>query len=36
LNRETYVQEILKQGAKRAEVIAQSTMEEVRKKMGLI
>jgi len=36
LNRETYVQEILKQGAKKAEVIAQFTMEEVRKKMGLV
>ena len=36
LNREVYVQEILKNGAKRAEVIAKSTMEDTRKKMGLI
>ena len=36
LNREVFVQEILKNGAKRAEVIAKSTMEDVRKKMGLI
>lgn len=35
LNREVYVQEILKNGAKRAEVIARSSMEDVRKKMGL-
>jgi tryptophanyl-tRNA synthetase len=36
LTREVYVREILSQGQKRAEVIAQSTMNEVRKKMGLI
>ncbi len=32
--REVYVQEVLNQGAKRAQVIAQSTMAEVKKKMG--
>ncbi len=36
LSREVYIKEILEQGRKRAEIIAQSTMEEVRKKMGLI
>ncbi|MFC1789623.1 tryptophan--tRNA ligase [Patescibacteria group bacterium] len=36
LQREVYVQEILKKGAGRAETIAQSTMQDVRKKMGLI
>jgi len=36
LTREVYVKEILSQGQKRAQVIAQSTMKEVRKKMGLI
>ena len=36
LSREVYVKEILSQGAKRAEVIAQSTLEEVKKKMGLV
>ena len=35
LAREVYVKEILEQGRKRAEVIAQSTMQDVRKKMGL-
>ena len=35
LSREVYVREILTQGAKRANVIAQSTITEVRKKMGL-
>lgn len=35
LDREVYVQEILKQGVKRAKVIAQITITEVRKKMGL-
>ena len=35
LTREVYVKEILKQGTKRAQVLAQSTMQEVRKKMGL-
>ena len=33
--REVYVREILEQGAKKAKVIAQSTMTEVRKKMGI-
>jgi len=36
LMREVYVKEILEQGKKRARVIAQSTMQEVRQKMGLI
>ncbi len=36
LQREVYIKEILEQGRKRAQTIAQSTMEEVRKKMGLI
>jgi tryptophanyl-tRNA synthetase len=35
LAREVYVKEILEQGRKRAQVIAQSTMQDVRKKMGL-
>ncbi|PIV43638.1 MAG: tryptophan--tRNA ligase [Candidatus Nealsonbacteria bacterium CG02_land_8_20_14_3_00_40_11] len=35
LSREVYVKEILEQGRKRAEILAQSTMNEVRKKMGL-
>jgi len=35
LSREVYVKEILEQGRKRAQIIAQSTMQEVRKKMGL-
>lgn len=35
-NREIYIEEILKQGAKKAQVIAQSTLSEVKKKMGLI
>ncbi len=35
LTREVYVQEILKQGQARALIIAQSTMAEVRSKMGL-
>jgi len=34
-SRKVYVQEILKVGAKRAETIAQSTMTQVRKNMGL-
>ena len=34
--REVYVKEVLNQGAKRAQTIAQSTMQEVKKKMGLI
>ena len=36
LLREVYVQEILNQGEKRAQVIAQSTMQEVKRKMGLL
>jgi len=36
LLRKVYVQEILDQGKRRAQVIAQSTMKNVRKKMGLI
>jgi len=36
LSREVYVKEILKRGKERAQVIAKSTMEEVKKKMGLI
>ena len=36
LSREVYVKEILEQGTKRAQTIAQSTMQEVKKKMGLI
>ena len=35
LAREVYVKEILEQGRKRAQIIAQSTLEEVRHKMGL-
>ena len=34
--REVYVKEIIEQGRKRAEMIAQETMKEVRKKMGLV
>ncbi|MFA5355337.1 MAG: tryptophan--tRNA ligase [Candidatus Paceibacterota bacterium] len=36
LSREVYIEEILKRGSKRAENIAQSTMQDVRKKMGLL
>ncbi|XOB46867.1 MAG: tryptophan--tRNA ligase [Candidatus Nealsonbacteria bacterium] len=36
LAREVYIREILKQGQKKAEVIAQFTMQEVKQKMGLI
>jgi tryptophanyl-tRNA synthetase len=36
LNRKVYVREVLNQGRKRAQVIAQSTLQEVKKKMGLI
>ena len=36
LLREDYIKDILEKGAKRAQIIAQSTIEEVRKKMGLI
>jgi len=35
LAREVYIKEILEKGAKKARTIANSTMEEVRKKMGL-
>ena len=35
LSREVYVKEILEQGRKKAQIIAQSTMAEVRQKMGL-
>ncbi len=35
LSREVYVQEILNKGKSRAKIIAQSTMQEVREKMGL-
>jgi len=35
LAREVYVKEILEQGRKRAQIIAQSTMAEVSKRMGL-
>ena len=35
LSRQVYVKEILERGRKRAQIIAQSTMENVRKKMGL-
>jgi tryptophanyl-tRNA synthetase len=34
--RETFVREILDQGAKKAKILAQSTIKEVKKKMGLI
>jgi len=36
LQREVYVREILEQGRKRAESIAKATIQEVKKKMGLI
>lgn len=36
LKREVYIKEILDQGRKKAQIIAQSTMKDVRKKMGLI
>ncbi len=35
LSREVYVREILEQGRKRAQILARSTIQEVRKKMGL-
>ena len=35
-SREVYVQEIIKQGAKRARSVAQDTMEEVRQKAGFL
>jgi len=34
--REVYVKEILEQGRKKAKTIAQSTIAEVRKKMGMV
>lgn len=36
LSREVYVKEILEKGRKRAQILAQSTITEVKKKMGLI
>jgi len=36
LSREVYVKEILEQGRKRAQIIAQSTIADVKKKMGLV
>jgi len=36
LSREVYIREVLNQGQKRAQVIAQSTLQEVKKKMGLL
>ena len=36
LSREVYVKEILKQGERKAQTIAQSTIQEVRKRMGLV
>lgn len=36
LNREAYVREILENGRKKAQTIAQSTMKEVKKKVGLV
>ncbi len=36
LQREVYVREILEQGRRKAEILAQSTMNETKKKMGLI
>jgi len=36
LKREVYIEEILKKGAQKARVTASSTMEEVRKNMGLV
>jgi tryptophanyl-tRNA synthetase len=36
LQREVYVREILSQGAKRAQVLAQSNMQEIKRKMGLL
>jgi tryptophanyl-tRNA synthetase len=35
LSRKVYVEEILKQGQRKAQTIAQSTMQDVREKMGL-
>ena len=36
LRREVYVKEILAQGARRAQILARSTLQDVKKKMGLI
>lgn len=36
LQREVYVKEILEQGRRKAEILSQSTMNEVKKKMGLV
>ncbi|MBU4466963.1 tryptophan--tRNA ligase, partial [Patescibacteria group bacterium] len=36
LNRQVYLEEVLSQGARKAQGIARETMEEVRKKTGLI
>ncbi len=36
LNQEALIQKILNNGAKKAKIVAQATMEDVRKKMGLI
>ena len=36
LQREVYVKDVLEKGRKRAEIIVQSTMQDVRKKMGLV
>jgi len=36
LQREVYVKEILAQGARRAQILARSTLQDVKKKMGLI
>ncbi|MBM3258075.1 MAG: tryptophan--tRNA ligase [Candidatus Nealsonbacteria bacterium] len=36
LQREVYVKEILERGKKKAEIIAQSTMQEIKEKMGLV
>jgi len=36
LSREVYLKEVLDQGAKRAQIIAQSTIQDVKKKMGLV
>jgi len=36
LSRDSYVEELLEKGAKRAEIVAQSTIKEVKNKMGLL
>ena len=35
-SREAYIQEILKKGQDRAQIIAKATMQEVKEKMGLV